>query len=402
MSRATITGFGAITPLGGTGDATWAALLRGESGAAPLTEEWALALPTRLAARVDDAFAEGLTVRERRRLDRAEQLAVVAARQAWESAGRPEIDPTRVAVVIGTAVGGIATTLEQAAVLDRTGPRRVSPHTVPMLMPNGPAAWAAIDLGAQGGARTPISACSSGVEAIMMGREMILAGTADIVVCGGAEAAILPFALASFGAARALSTRNEDAAHASRPFDVTRDGFVLGEGCVLVVLEAESHARARGAAVHGVVSGAALTSDAFDIVRGDPSNQTRTMGIALRNAGLDPADIGFVHAHATSTPAGDLVESKAITAALPSLPPVTSTKASTGHLLGASGSLSTLVAALGLRDGLIPPTINLDAQDPAIDLDIVSGTPRPTAARHALVNSFGFGGHSVSLILSRD
>lgn len=402
MTRAVVTGFGAATPLGTTAAATWEGLVAGRSGIGPIEDDWAQDLPVRIAARVDDAFAASLSVRESRRTDRAEQLTLVAGREAWESAGVPDVDPTRLAVAIGSANGGIATTLAQAKVLDEQGYRRVSPHTVTMLMANGPAAWLSIVLGAKAGARAPISACAAGTEAIAMGREMILAGSADVVVCGGVEAGVLPFSIAAFAQARALSTRNDHPERASRPFDVGRDGFVMAEGSTVLVLESEEHARARGATVHGVVAGAALTSDAFDIVGGDPQNQARTITQAVRSAGLTPGDVGLVHAHATSTPAGDANEATAIRTALGTPPPVTSTKGATGHLLGASGALGVLTAVLALRDGVVPPTLNLDTQDPEIDLDVVSGPAQATTARHALVNAFGFGGHSASVVVSRD
>ncbi|MBD5784900.1 beta-ketoacyl-[acyl-carrier-protein] synthase family protein [Cellulosimicrobium terreum] len=402
MTRALVTGFGAVTPLGADAASTWDALVRGRSGIAAIDEPWAADLPVRIAARVDDAFQDVLPVRRLRRTDRAERLTLVAGHEAWESAGSPDVDPERLAVVVGSANGGIGSTLAQARILDEEGHRRVSPHTVTMLMANGPAAWLSIELGAKAGARAPSSACAAGSEAVAMGREMILAGTADVVVCGGVEAGVLPFSLASFSQARALSTRNDEPERASRPFDLDRDGFVLAEGVTLLVLESEEHARARGATVHGAVSGAAITSDAFDIVGGDPANQARTMTLALRTAGLTPGDVGLVHAHATSTRVGDVNEADAIGAALPDPPPVTSTKGATGHLLGAAGALGTLAAVLSLRDGVVPPTLNVDALDPAIDLDVVHAQARPTGARHALVNAFGFGGHSASLVVSRD
>jgi len=401
MTRVVVSGYGAVTPVGRTAPDTWEALLRGEPGVRAIDDDWAAELPVRIAARVDDAFAEALSVRERRRTDRAEQLTLVAGREAWASAGSPDVDPTRLAVVVGSANGGIATTLDQSRVLHEQGHRRVSPHTVTMLMANGPAAWLSIDLGAKAGARAPISACAAGSEAITMGREMILAGSADVVVCGGVEAGVQPFSLAAFAAARAMSTRNDEPERASRPFDVDRDGVVMGEGSTLLVLEREDHARARGADVHGVVSGAALTSDAFDIVGGDPENQARTITMALRSAGLAPEDVGLVHAHATATPVGDVNEADALRAALGMPPPVTSTKGATGHLLGASGALGVLVALLALRDGRVPPTLNVDTLDPAIDLDVVREAAT-TSARHALVDAFGFGGHSSSVVVSRD
>ena len=419
MTRVVVSGYGAVTPVGRTAPDTWEALLRGEPGVRAIDDDWAAELPVRIAARVDDAFAEALSVRERRRTDRAEQLTLVAGREAWASAGSPDVDPTRLAVVVGSANGGIATTLDQSRVLHEQGHRRVSPHTVTMLMANGPAAWLSIDLGAKAGARAPISACAAGSEAITMGREMILAGSADVVVCGGVEAGVQPFSLAAFAAARAMSTRNDEPERASRPFDVDRDGFVMGEGSTLLVLAREDPARARGAVVPGVGAGAARTagaegsggggarcgaarsSDAYDIVGGDPENQARTITMALRSAGLSPEDVGLVHAHATATPVGDVNEADALRAALGMPPPVTSTKGATGHLLGASGALGVLVALLALRDGRVPPTLNVDTLDPAIDLDVVREAAT-TSARHALVDAFGFGGHSSSVVVSRD
>ena len=396
-----VTGFGAVTPAGVTASATWASLSDGVGAVTALEDDWARDLPVRMAARVDDGFAASLAVRELRRLDRAEQLTLVAGREAWASAGAPDVDPERLAVAIGTANGGLSTTLTQYDLLQREGHRRVSPHAVTMVMANGPAAWLSIDIGAKAGARGPVSACAAGVEAIHQGRQMILTGEADVVLAGGVEASIVDLCISAFARARAMSTRNDEPGRASRPFDVGRDGFVMGEGSVVLVLESEEHARARGATVLGAVDGAALTSDAHDIVGGEPGNQARTIGLALRSAGLTPEDVGLVHAHATSTPSGDLNEATALRSVFTDPPPVTATKASTGHLLGASGALGALVAMLAMRDGVVPPTLNLDEQDPAVDLDVVT-TSRSTAARHALVNAFGFGGHSATLVLSRE
>ncbi len=401
MRRAVVTGAGAVTPVGLTADETWAALMAGVGAVTAIEDEWARDLPVRIAARVDDEFARSLEVRELRRLDRAEQLAVVAGRQAWSAAGAPDVDPTRLGVVVGTANGGIGTTLVQHEILATEGHRRVSPHAVTMVMANGPAAWLSIDLGAKAGARAPVSACAAGVEAILTAREMIRSGQADVVVCGGVEASVVDLCISAFARARAMSTRNEQPERASRPFDAERDGFVMGEGGAVLVLEAEEHASARGAAVLGAVDGAALTSDAHDIVGGEPQNQARTMELALRSAGLAAHDVGVVHAHATSTPVGDVNEADALRAVFGDPPPVTATKASTGHLLGASGALGALVALLSLRHGVVPPTLNLDTPDPAVDLDVVTSA-RPTTAGHALVNAFGFGGHSAALVLSRD
>ncbi|KHL03020.1 beta-ketoacyl-[acyl-carrier-protein] synthase family protein [Sinomonas humi] len=400
MDRIAITGFGAVSPLGTDAPSTWEALREGRSGVSVLEDDWASELTTRIAGTVPSSFTEALAVREIKRLDRCEQFALIAGREAWEMAGRPEIDGDRLAVVVGTGIGGITTTIAQTHALDASGPRRVSPHTVTMLMGNGAAAWLSIDLGAKAGARTPTSACASGAEALAMGREMILAGNADMVVAGGSEAAITGLTLAAFGQIRALSKRNDDPEAASRPFDADRDGFVLGEGAALLVLEREAHARARGAEIFAYLEGAAVTSDAFDIVGADPSNQARTMTLALRAADFAPGDIDFVHAHATATPTGDVNEAEAL-AETGIDAPVTSTKSMTGHLLGASGSLSAIASVMALREGVVPPTTNVGKIDPAIKLDVVANIKREVDARAAIVNSFGFGGHNAALVLSR-
>ena len=400
MDRIAITGFGAVSPLGTDAPSTWESLREGRSGVSALEADWASQLTTRIAGTVPSSFTDALAVREIKRLDRCEQFALVAGREAWEMAGRPEIDGDRLGVVVGTGIGGITTTIVQEHILDDSGPRRVSPHTVTMLMGNGAAAWLSIDLGAKAGARTPTSACASGAEALAMGREMILAGSADVVVAGGSEAAITGLTLAAFGQIRALSKRNDDPEAASRPFDADRDGFVLGEGAALLVLERESHARARGAEIYAYLEGAAVTSDAFDIVGADPSNQARTMTLALRAADFAPGDIDFVHAHATATPTGDVNESEAL-AETGIDAPVTSTKSMTGHLLGASGSLSAIASVMALREGVVPPTTNVTTIDPAIKLDVVANVKREVDARAAIVNSFGFGGHNAALVLSR-
>ncbi|WP_278235974.1 beta-ketoacyl-[acyl-carrier-protein] synthase family protein [Isoptericola sp. AK164] len=399
MHETVITGLGAVTPVGLSTKETWHALTAGSSGVDRLTQDWAQDIPVRIAAEVDDAFADPLGTALRRRTDRSEQLAVVAARQAWEHAGFPEVEPERLGVAVGTANGGFGTTVSQQDLFRTGGHRRVSPHAITMVMPNGPAAWTSIDLGARAGARAPVSACAAGVEAILTARSMIRSGDADVVVCGGVESSIVDLCLSGFARARAMSTRNEAPQQASRPFDQGRDGFVMGEGCVVLVLESERHARARGAPVLGAVTGGALTSDAHDIVGGEPGNQARTIGMALRSADLDPGDVGLVHAHATSTPSGDLNEARALGRVFGTPPPVVATKASTGHLLGASGALGALVALLAMRDGAVPPTLNLEEPDPQIDLDVVTAL-RPTTARHALVDAFGFGGHSASLVVS--
>ncbi|WP_354643476.1 beta-ketoacyl-[acyl-carrier-protein] synthase family protein [Kitasatospora camelliae] len=395
-----VTGLGATTPLGGDVAATWAGMLAGRSGIRPIEEEWAATLPVRIAGRLAVEPTAVLDRVQARRTDRCEQVALVAAREAWADAGAPEVDPERLAVVIGTGTGGALTMLGQDDVLEASGVRKVSPHTVPMLMANGPAAWVSIDLGARGGAHTPVSACASGAEAIALGLDLIRLGRADVVVAGGAEACIHPLPLAGFAQARAHSTRNEEPERASRPFDADRDGFVIAEGAAVVVLERASFAAARRARAHAVLAGAGVTSDARHITAAHPEGQVRAVRRALRDAGLEPGAIQHVHAHATSTPAGDLAEARSIAEAVGTHPVVTATKSMTGHLFGAAGSLGALAAILALRDGVVPATVNLESPDPQVELDVVTGAPRHGRLTAALANSFGFGGHNACLVFT--
>ncbi|MER6104465.1 beta-ketoacyl-[acyl-carrier-protein] synthase family protein [Streptomyces sp. NPDC001832] len=396
-----VTGVGATTPLGGDAPSTWAAMLAGESGVVAVTAEWAEALPVRIAARLRTDPDKALPRVEARRLDRCEQIALVSAREAWADAGTPEVDPERLAVVIGTGIGGITSLLAQDHTLEQHGPRRVSPLTVPMLMANGPAACVSIDLGARAGARTPVSACSSSAEAIAMAIDLIRLGRADIVVAGGTEASVLPLPLAAFGQMTALSKRNEDPVGASRPFDMARDGFVLGEGGAVLVLERAEFARARGARPIAAVAGAGISSNAGHITASDVEGQVRAIRMALREGGLMPQDIGVVQAHATATPAGDLEEAEAIDEAIGHHAAISAIKSMTGHLLGASGAVASLAAVYGLRDGVAPAIRNLDDPDPAVKLDLITGVPREGRWGAALVNSFGFGGHNVSVAFTQ-
>ncbi|MEV0536450.1 beta-ketoacyl-ACP synthase II [Kitasatospora sp. NPDC050463] len=398
--RVVVTGLGATTPLGGDVASTWAGMLAGRSGIRAIEDEWAAGLPVRIAGRLKVEPSEVLDRVQARRMDRCEQVALIAARQAWADAGRPEVDPERLAVVIGTGTGGALTMLGQDDVLEASGVRKVSPHTVPMLMANGPAAWVSIELGARAGAHTPVSACASGAEAIAMGLDLIRLGRADVVVAGGAEACICPLPLAGFAQARAHSTRNDEPELASRPFDVGRDGFVIGEGSVVVVLERAAFAAARAARAHATLAGAAVTSDAHHITAAAAEGQVRAMRRAVAEAGLVPGDISHVHAHATSTPSGDLVEAESVAEAIGLHPAVTATKSMTGHLFGAAGAIGALAAVLALRDGVIPATRNLDTLDPAVKLDVVTGAPRRGALTAALTNSFGFGGHNATLVFT--
>jgi 3-oxoacyl-[acyl-carrier-protein] synthase II len=398
--RVVVTGLGAVTPVGGTAAETWDALLAGRSGIAALDEDWAQVLPVRLAGRVTTDVAAMLSIPEYKRMDRCGQLALIAAREAWAEAGRPDADPERLAVVIGSGYGGLDTTLEQTRTLDASGPRRVSPHTLTRLMTNAASAWVSIDVGAKGGARTPVSACASGAEAISQGAEMIRSGAADVVIAGGVDSCINALTISGFAQIRALYTRNDDVQSASRPFDRDRNGFVLAEGAGILVLENEDHARARGAAVLGVVAGTAVTSDAVDIVAADPAMQRRVMEKALAAADLAPQDIGLVHAHATSTPVGDRLEAEAIRAVLGEHVPVTSTKSLTGHLLGGAGALGAVVLVQALRTGAVPGTRNFEAPGDGVDLNIVQKTVSGQSATAGITNAFGFGGHSAALVIT--
>lgn len=397
-----ITGLGALTPLGPDVAALEEGLLAGRSGVRLLDEPEFADLPARLAATVD--LTGRLERIEARTLDRVQQVALVAAREAWADAAISDVEPERLAVVIGSGIGGALTLLKQDQVLREGGPRRVSPHLIPMLMPNGPAATVGLDIGARGGVHCPVSACASGTEALAVALELLRSGRADVVVTGGAEACVHPLPLAGFAQMRALSTRHDDPEGASRPYDKGRDGFVLGEGSGVMVLETLEHAAARGARVYGHLAGAGLASDAHHVTAPDPSGAgaARSITAALLDAGLGPEDVGHVNAHATSTPLGDIAEVRALNAALGShRPPVTATKSCTGHLLGAAGAVEAIATVLALRSGVIPAIRNLDDPDDEADVDVVRTVPRKHAHDVALSTSFGFGGHDVSLVLTR-
>ncbi|MFD4170414.1 beta-ketoacyl-[acyl-carrier-protein] synthase family protein [Streptomyces sp. ZG43] len=396
-----VTGLGAMTPLGVDANDTWVAMQGGENGIGVLKKSWAEELPVRIAAQLTGDPADSMKRTEARKLDRSEQIALVTAREAWADAGAPEVDPERVAVVLGTGIGGVTSLLGQNHILETSGPRRVSPHTVPMLMANGPAAWVSMDLNAQGGAHAPVSACASGAEAIALGLDLIRAGRVDVVVAGGVEASVHALPLTAFAQMMALSTSNDAPETASRPFDKRRNGFVLGEGGAVVVLERADHARARGSRAHGRLLGTGISSSASHITASDLPGQVRAMSQSLRDAGLSGTDVGVVHAHATSTPQGDVAEAQAIAQAVGTHPVVTATKSMTGHLLGASGALGAMAAILALRDGSVPPTRNLTEQDPEVALDVAAGSARSGQWQCALSNSFGFGGHNVSLVFGR-
>ncbi|MCW2693234.1 MAG: 3-oxoacyl-(acyl-carrier-protein) synthase 2 [Mycobacterium sp.] len=402
-AAAVVTGLGALTPLGPDVAALVDGLLTGRSGVALLEEQEFAALPARLAARVAD---DQITLDRvaARRLDRVQQLALVAAREAWADAGAPDAEPERIAVVIGSGIGGALTLLAQDAVLREQGPRRVSPHVIPMLMPNGPAATVGLEIGARAGVHAPVSACASGAEALAVALQLLRSGRADVVVAGGAEACVHPLPLAGFAQMRALSTRHDAPQEASRPYDKGRDGFVLGEGAGVLVLETEEHARARGARVYGRLAGAGMAADAHHVTAPDPTGQgaARSIRLALADAGVGPTDIGHIDAHATSTPLGDVAEARALALALGNhRPPVTAPKGNTGHLLGAAGAVEAIATVLALRDGIVPAVRNLTDLDDDVDADVVRLVPRQHRHEVALSTSFGFGGHDVSLVFTR-
>jgi 3-oxoacyl-[acyl-carrier-protein] synthase II len=410
-TRVLVTGIGATSPVGGDVPTTWAAMLAGQSGVNNLKHDWAEQLSTQIAAEVAVEPTEVLERVKARRLDRSGQLALVAALEAWADAGftanpqgDPDADPERVGVALASGIGGVQTLLSNYDALVNKGPRRVSPLAIPMLMPNGPAASIGLSIGAKAGVHTPVSACASGNEAIALGIDMIRLGRADVVVVGGTEAAVHPLPMAAFGQMMALSKRNDEPERASRPWDKGRDGFVLGEGAAVLVLESEEHAKARGATkVYAEAAGAGITADSHDIAQPDPAGMgaTRAMKRALQDAGIDPGDIKHINAHATSTPQGDLAEAMAIRQALGDAADglvVTSTKSMTGHLLGAAGALESVASLLAIRDRVIPPTINLeDPEDVGLDV-ATSRRELPQGDIAALNNSFGFGGHNVAIV----
>ncbi|MER8100520.1 beta-ketoacyl-ACP synthase II [Kitasatospora sp. NPDC094016] len=407
-----VTGIGAFTPLGGDAATTWENLVAGRSGVAALTEEWAAELPVKIAARTAVEPGEVLPRPLARKLDRSAQFALIAAREAWADAGyeTPATDdssklaPERLGTVIASGIGGVTTLLDQYDVLKEKGARKVSPHTVPMLMPNSPAANVGLEVGARAGVHTPVSACASGAEAIGYAIEMIRTGRADVVVAGGTEAAIHPLPIAAFANMMAMSKNNDDPEGASRPYDKGRDGFVLGEGAGVVVLESVEHAEARGARIYCEAVGQGLSSDAHHIAQPEPTGAGVARALADlfdRNA-LDKAEIVHVNAHATSTPQGDTAELKALRKELGDdldHIAISATKSMTGHLLGGAGGIETVATVLALYHRIAPPTINVDELDDDVDADIVRGEARPLPEGRiaALNNSFGFGGHNVVL-----
>lgn len=399
-----ITGVGAITPLGDNASTTWSALLSGTSGMRTL--DWASDLPVTFAGVIQSDLIElGIEKAKARKLDRSQQFAVLTAREAWADAGLGEVDPLRIGVCYATGIGGVTSLLEQDAVLRNEGPRFVSPMTVPMLMPNGPAAWVGLEFKAQAGVHTPVSACASGAEAVAWGARMIQDNRADVVIVGGTEAAITRLTISAFASMRALSKRNDDPTHASRPYDTARDGFVMGEGAGTLILESEEFAKARGARIYARYGGVGMTSDGHDIAQPHPegAGAIRAIQFALKDANLTSSDITHVNAHATSTPLGDVAEALALRTALgahASNVIVSGTKSMTGHLLGGAGAIESVFCVLALHHRIAPPTINIENLEDGLGIDVTANKSRelPSGDIAALNNSFGFGGHDVAVI----
>jgi len=407
--RVVVTGLGALTPIGKNVSETWANALAGKSGIVKINQPWAEGLAAQIAGLVTVDPFEVLDRVSARRMDRSTQLGVIAVKEAWADAGSPDIDKERLGVFFGTGIGGLSTVLEQYDILNSRGPDRVNPMTVPMIMPNSAAAMVGLEVGARAGVHSPVSACATSAEAIAGALEMIRNNRADIVVAGGTEACVNRLAIAAFASMRALSTRNDEPQLASRPYDVDRDGFVMGEGAGALILEEEQHAIKRGAKIYGVVSGAGMSSDGYHIAAPEPegAGASRAMKFALKDSNAKASDVCHINAHATSTPVGDIAEYKAMRSALGDALDnvvVTATKSMTGHLLGGAGAVESVFTIMGLKEGLIPPTLNLINQDPEIQVNVAKNVPfkLDSGANFALNNSFGFGGHNVCIAFSKN
>jgi len=407
--RVVVTGLGALTPIGKNVSETWTNALAGKSGIVKINQPWSEGLAAQIAGLVTVDPFEVLDRVSARRMDRSTQLGVIAVKEAWADAGSPDINKERLGVFFGTGIGGLSTVLEQYDILNSRGPDRVNPMTVPMIMPNSAAAMVGLEVGARAGVHSPVSACATSAEAIAGALEMIRNNRADIVVAGGTEACVNRLAIAAFASMRALSTRNEEPELASRPYDINRDGFVMGEGAGALILEEEQHAIKRGAKIYGVVSGAGMSSDGYHIAAPEPegAGAARAMKFALIDANAKATDVVHINAHATSTPVGDIAEYKAMRSALGGALDnvvVTATKSMTGHLLGGAGAVESVFTILGLKEGLIPPTLNLDDQDEEIKVNVAKNKPFKLSSgeNFALNNSFGFGGHNVCIAFSKN
>ncbi|MGE2733299.1 3-oxoacyl-ACP synthase KasA [Mycolicibacterium vaccae] len=400
-----VTAVEATTALAADIESTWKGLLAGESGIRILEDEFVdkWDLPVRIGGHLVDNIDSHMSRIDMRRMSYVQRMSKLLAGRLWETAGKPEVDPDRFAVIIGTGLGGGEKIVETYDAMNEGGPRKVSPLAVQMIMPNGAAAVAGLELGARAGVITPVSACSSGSEAIAHGWRQVVMGDADFAVVGGVEGGIEALPIAAFSMMRAMSTRNEDPAGASRPFDKNRDGFVFGEAGAMMIIETEEHAKARGAKPLARLLGAGITSDAFHMVApaADGMRAGAAMKRAMETAGLSPKDISHVNAHATATPIGDTAEANAIRVAGVEHAAVYAPKSALGHSIGAVGALESVLTVLALRDGVIPPTLNYETPDPEIDLDVVAGEPRYGDYQYAINNSFGFGGHNVALAFGR-
>ena len=400
-----VTAVEATTAIAADIESTWKGLLAGESGIRELTDDFVTKwdLPVRIGGHLVEDIESHLSRVELRRNSYVQRLSLVLARRLWQNSGMPEVDPDRFSVVIGTGLGGGEKIVETYDAMNEGGIRKVSPLAVQMIMPNGAAAVVGLELGARAGVITPVSACSSGSEAIAHAWRQIVMGDADIAVCGGVEGGIEALPIAAFSMMRAMSTRNDDPAGASRPFDKDRDGFVFGEAGAVLILETEEHAKARGAKPLARVLGAGITSDAFHMVApaADGMRAGAAITRALETAGLSPKDIDHVNAHATATPIGDTAEANALRVAGIDHAAVYAPKSALGHSIGAVGALESILTVLALRDGVIPPTLNYETPDAEIDLDVVAGEPRNGDFKYAINNSFGFGGHNVALAFGR-
>ncbi|MBU8577682.1 beta-ketoacyl synthase [Brevibacterium luteolum] len=408
-STVVVTGIGAVTPIGTTAEAAWQAALKGTSGAHTLDNSWSedYGIPVSFAATVDRSVVDERLKRvQAKRLDPSSQYALIAAREAWEDAQTPEIDPERLAVSWATGIGGVWTLLNAWDTLREEGSRRVMPLTVPMLMPNAPAAAIGMDLKARAAVQTVVSACASSTESLGQALDVIRSGKADVVIAGGSESAVHPITMSAFSSMQALSRRNDSPETASRPYDVDRDGFVMGEGAGALVLETEEHAKARGAKIYAEIAGWGVSNDSHHITANEPEGKyaLHAMQHAVDNAGIDVADIKHINAHATSTPVGDVPESLAVNALLGenvSEALVSATKSMTGHLLGGAGAVEAILAVLATHHRVAPPTINIENLDPEIKLNVVRDTPAdlPSGDFAALTNSFGFGGHNAVCVI---
>ncbi|MEC3920585.1 KasA/KasB family beta-ketoacyl-ACP synthase [Nocardia sp. CDC160] len=400
-----VTSLAATTSIAGDVDSTWKGLLNGESGIDVLEDSFLddFGLPVRIGGHLKVCPTDLLTRAEARRWSYVEQMAVVLGREVWANAGNPEVDKDRLGVSIGTGLGGAEVLMSARDKLVNGGYRKVPPMAVQAIMPNGAAACVSVELGARAGVSTPVSACSSGAEAIANAWRMVVMGDADMVVTGGVEGSIQALPIAGFSMMRAMSTRNDDPKGASRPFDMDRDGFVFGEAGALMTIETEEHAKARGATIHARIMGAGITSDGFHLVAPDPegTGAARAMTRAMEYAGLTKSDVTHINAHATATPIGDTAEANAIKQAVGNHAAVYAPKSALGHSIGAVGALESVLTVLSVRDGIIPPTLNLENQDPEIDLDVVKGQARTGQFDYALNDSFGFGGHNVAIAFGR-